>query len=309
MRALALALLGLSGCLLDLPDPNLTNTFACKRDGDCVDGYFCVDGYCSSDEPEPLPDLSAIITDYDEDTGDVYMTVYNVGAADAGTFAVDLYCDHSQNDPPVDVGAGEWSVQVTSLAAGASRELVATDSPCGDTSLIYVKVDTSDEVRERSESNNLALPHGRFGDAACACRSMYTNHSAEWNVAIPDDGSPVELTADTTGSTYAVPEITVTLNISHPDVSQLLIEIEAPGAGARVTLIDGFGLSGANFIHTTLLNDAPAQELVAPYTGIFPPLEETGGVPEGLWILRVTDLTPGDRGTVDFFSVNLTEAF
>lgn len=133
--------------------------------------------------------------------------------------------------------------------------------------------------------------------------------SADTPLALAD----ASITADgVTSSTIAIAdsgpvhELTVTLDISHADTSDLDIVLIAPD-GTRVDLVTG--VSGSGFTGTTF-DDAAATSItagVSPFTGSFSPegqLADFDGVEiSGNWTLEITDTLLGTAGQLNSWSI------
>ncbi|MEZ6127297.1 MAG: proprotein convertase P-domain-containing protein [Planctomycetaceae bacterium] len=109
--------------------------------------------------------------------------------------------------------------------------------------------------------------------------------------------------------TGVVSDINVSLGVTHPDTSELRATLTAPD-GTVVVLFDGPG-SGANFTGTTLDDQAtgPLVSGANPFAGSFQPLEAlsafAGRAAKGNWILTVTDMSAGNNGAVNGWSLDI----
>jgi subtilisin-like proprotein convertase family protein len=119
--------------------------------------------------------------------------------------------------------------------------------------------------------------------------------------------------------------ITITMNITHPYVSDLRVFLEAPN-GDKLGLANGVGGSGDNFTNT-VFSDAGTSTIPstgAPYTGTYKPSSTLfttcsntmnrgtfaaigGGSinPNGIWKLRVYDQGALDLGTITSWSITI----
>jgi subtilisin-like proprotein convertase family protein len=111
-------------------------------------------------------------------------------------------------------------------------------------------------------------------------------------------------------ATGKITDIDITLNLSHPDVSELSVQLVSPG-GAGILLAGGDSLSGANYTGTTFDDEAALSISLGstPYTGHFIPISELSVLdeesPMGEWTLQVFDNTPGNDGTLTAWSLNV----
>ncbi|QDU19695.1 Calx-beta domain-containing protein [Urbifossiella limnaea] len=132
------------------------------------------------------------------------------------------------------------------------------------------------------------------------------------NLAIPDNNATgVTNTRTVSGVAGVVTRVTVTVSVTHPYISDLVIDLTGP-TGTTVTLVSNRGGNGDNFT-ATVFDDAAATAIgsgAAPFTGSFRPETPlsalTGGSPNGGWSLRVRDLGPADLGTLANWTLTLT---
>lgn len=100
----------------------------------------------------------------------------------------------------------------------------------------------------------------------------------------------------------------VCINITHTYKADLVINLISP-SGTNVTLVQGVGGSGDNFVGTCLGMDGTLfSNATAPYTGIFVPSGDIssyndGQNPNGVWRLLVRDAANSDTGYVSSFSI------
>ena len=113
--------------------------------------------------------------------------------------------------------------------------------------------------------------------------------------AIPDSGfGNLSSTIAVSGLSGNISQVTVSLDITHPFDSDLVVVLVSP-SGAQVHLVNNEGRSGRNFINTTF-DDAASVSIsagAAPFTGSFQPetaLSAINGTnPNGNWMLIVAD--------------------
>lgn len=162
--------------------------------------------------------------------------------------------------------------------------------------------------------------------------AVYTNATA---LSIPDNGCVIPSGAVSSiavsGMPAAVPSagISVQVNITHPFDGDVKIFLYAPN-GQMLMLSDGNGSTGANYTNTRF-TDAAATNITngaAPFTGTFKPeggilnpcvgnststttFSAIGGgsiVPNGTWILEVSDDADFDAGILQNWSISFSGA-
>jgi hypothetical protein len=140
------------------------------------------------------------------------------------------------------------------------------------------------------------------------------------SVVIPDFGT-VDVPMIVSGITAPVAKVTTNLQINHTNDSDLDLYLIGPDA-AQVELStdnggtsDNYGTSCASNSNKTTFDDAAAVSIsspsaVPPFTGSFKPEGEllsfrakSGTAVNGTWLLRITDDTPIDSGTLNCASV------
>lgn len=134
-----------------------------------------------------------------------------------------------------------------------------------------------------------------------------TNSTA---VAIPDNNTTgVSSSINISGSTNASSIIAVTIDsLTHTWDADLIIELVAPN-GSVITLANGVGGSGDNFIRTRFQSTGTAISAgTAPFTGNYVPQQAFSlltGSANGTWRLRVKDTYSQDVGTLWKWSIAL----
>jgi len=118
-------------------------------------------------------------------------------------------------------------------------------------------------------------------------------------VSIPDDGihTGVSYIGVTAAQSGTVVGLEVDMDLTHPDVGQLTVTLEAPYATV-VTLHDRGGAGTADLVGNwpnTLTVAGPGS------LGDF-----LGAANEGVWVLTVTDHVPGGAGVIDSWSLRFT---
>jgi C1A family cysteine protease/subtilisin-like proprotein convertase family protein len=156
------------------------------------------------------------------------------------------------------------------------------------------------------------------------------------NNGVLDEGTAVRTSADTpmtlpvysmsfstinvSGVTGILKDVNVKLNITHPSVGYLEVELirpGSPGPETRVTLCNGYSINGANLVDTVFDEDA-AQSIsdgAAPYTGSWrsqnwqsgSDLSRFNGTdPNGTWTLIVTNYSDAYTGALENWSLQFT---
>ncbi len=114
---------------------------------------------------------------------------------------------------------------------------------------------------------------------------------------------------------FIVTSLTVTLDVTHPRVSDLTLTLYPPGqnpfaGGAGITLASGLGGNGRNYAGTTFSDSAstPITAALPPFTGTFQPvgaLNSLAGIrAQGTWQLVVTDAATGQVGQLNGWSLS-----
>ncbi len=123
------------------------------------------------------------------------------------------------------------------------------------------------------------------------------------------DVSTITSTAPVGKGLGRILSLTVTLNITHPKDSDLIVFLTSP-AGTRLSLFSQVGAGGANFVNTVLDDAAPTAITAgsAPFTGSFRPTGALasflGQDPAGSWALEITDSAAPNTGTLNSWSLN-----
>ena len=108
-------------------------------------------------------------------------------------------------------------------------------------------------------------------------------------------------------------DVNVWLNIVHPEVADLDVELVSPN-GTVVELFGSVVGAGAD-LQNVIFDDQAANTLataVAPYTGLFRPDGRLADLdaenPNGEWVLHVTDVVMNHTGTVESWGMSLQMA-
>lgn len=105
--------------------------------------------------------------------------------------------------------------------------------------------------------------------------------------------------------------ISVTVNITHPNVGDLLVQLVSPSQNV-INLSNQRGGNGDNFINTVFSSSAASfiYQGVAPFSGSFKPdgaFSAFSGNSNGTWVLRVSDLVTNNIGTINSWSITLND--
>lgn len=266
----------------------------------------CDAGACLGEPPDlAISIVSAVWLQTDLQ---VTYVVANLGAGASADYRVDLWADRPGGfDGPPSVGdIGNTAVAKPGLRPGEATQFTdAIPMAPNGRHVAFAIVDADASVAETDENNNVSLGFAWTNTAG----ETHTSFGApQAPLAIPDDGTPLETGLDV-AAVVGAPLSWMSLNVSHPDVSELRIELVAPNGSARV-LADSFeagvDLGGTTFRDGagTLLADG-----VAPYVGEFEPATPWDAEPSfvGTWTLRITDTVAGNAGRVNDWSVSIFE--
>jgi hypothetical protein len=290
-ETLAVCAVGSSGCL------ELEAT-------QCPSG--CDGGACLG-EPADLA-ISIVSAVFLQGNLQVTYVVANLGTGASGDYRVDLFADTPGGfDGPASVGdTGDVGISKPGLAPGEATQFTdgVPNAPNGR-HVAFAVIDTLDEVLESDENNNASLGFA-WTNTQNEIHTSFGVPSAP--IEIPDDGTPVE-SEITVASGAVAAEAWVSMNVTHPDVADLTIELVAPDGQARVLagpIPTGANLGGTTFrdgVGTPLANDG------APFLGEYEPAMPWAGMPtsEGPWLLRITDTVPGNGGRINDWSVSVLQ--
>ena len=136
----------------------------------------------------------------------------------------------------------------------------------------------------------------------------YENNTS---VSIPNR-STITSTIEITDS-FSIQDINVILNISHKRDADLDVFLISP-SGTRIELFTDVGGSGDNFTNTELddASDTSITDGNAPFTGVFLPEGDLSSLEaeavNGTWMLEVTDDQQRQTGTLNSWSLVITES-
>ncbi|HVU90072.1 MAG TPA: proprotein convertase P-domain-containing protein [Pirellulales bacterium] len=164
------------------------------------------------------------------------------------------------------------------------------------------------------DSGEIPFPTGTFDDlnnnGVFDLTSQYTVASTAAPQPIPDQ-STILSTLNAVGMNGTITDLNVTLSLNHANDSDLAVTLITPD-GTYIPLINHNGGSGANFVSTTLDDQATTAIAsgVAPFTGSFKPASPlsaaNGKNPNGTWELLVADTVAGNTGTLQSWSLQMT---
>ncbi len=129
-------------------------------------------------------------------------------------------------------------------------------------------------------------------------------------VAIPDSNPAGVTSILPISATGSVGDVDARFNITHTWDADLIIRL-IPPAGTVITLVYRRGAGGDNFTGTIMDDEATTSISggTAPFTGRFQPespLSALDGQPiTGTWRLRVSDVAPGDIGSLNSWSLDV----
>ncbi len=150
---------------------------------------------------------------------------------------------------------------------------------------------------------------GRWQPAIATTETITTNLSTrltrEYKVAsslpIPDPGFVIGTLS--VPLTRTITDLDAWVTINHTLDADLRVTLTSP-SGASAILFSSVGLTGTNFVHTLLDDDADTLIIsgIAPFAGSYRPQDAlsrfNGEAANGVWQLRVEDLAPGESGTL-----------
>jgi subtilisin-like proprotein convertase family protein len=164
------------------------------------------------------------------------------------------------------------------------------------------------------DAGEIPLPWIAFddlnNDGVLDSTSQYTVASTNVPQSIADQ-STILSTATANGLNGAITDLNVTLSLNHTRDSDLAVTLITPD-GTYIPLINHNGGTGANFVNTTLDDQASTAITsgTAPFTGSFKPSSvlsaANGKSPNGTWKLLVADTVTNNTGTLVNWSLKIT---
>jgi filamentous hemagglutinin family protein len=121
------------------------------------------------------------------------------------------------------------------------------------------------------------------------------------------DGPGTSITADTL---HPFADMTITINILHPNDGDLVVQIDSP-TGTRVALLSRVGGTGDNFTNTSFTDQATKviTSASAPFTDTFTPREPLAQLIDelvaGNWTLNVRDQAAGNVGSLESWTLKI----
>lgn len=141
-------------------------------------------------------------------------------------------------------------------------------------------------------------------------QTICTNYTVTPGTAISSSGTPTYNTTINIPDTYVLTDVNITINISHTWNADLDIYLISP-TGTNVELSTDNGGSGNNYNNVTF-DDTSTNTLPTGNTTISGTYQPEGSLASfngqnsnGNWILRVTDDTNADGGTINSITLNL----
>lgn len=121
------------------------------------------------------------------------------------------------------------------------------------------------------------------------------------------DGAGTAITADTL---RPFADMTITINVLHPNDGDLVVQLDSP-TGTRVALLSRVGGTGDNFTNT-MFNDQATTQITfgtAPFTGTFkarePLAQLINELVAGNWTLNVQDKATGNVGSLQNWTLQI----
>jgi len=147
-------------------------------------------------------------------------------------------------------------------------------------------------------------PPGTTSPSTVFSYDIFSNHS-QCSSTLPKQINDFQITYDTipvSQSNKLVNKMTVNMTIYHPNDGDLIIQLKGPNG--LLSLSQGNGSGGANYINTTFDDNAstPITQGTPPYTGSYKPQNSLNFFNNQLataqWTLRVFDSRIGNTGTL-----------
>lgn len=258
----------------------------------------------------------AIVQNLD-DTGTETPLVFAIDASTHTNIAINAIAADLTNTLGVNDISGDDPVNQTTLAKTAKKgvqvSLVLQElgiaSPIGQTVRVAAMIASASDGGTNAFISNQNLPP--FNPTPGAGTPVLSSDTFTVNAPITD----AAVTFSTQTATNAAPldRVTaakVTVNLTHPDVSQLKVELRHDDSGRRIVLFDSSG-TGANMTNTQFMQGGTAlTSWVAPGTGTWQPIDSLltfqGVDPNpSTWTLIVEDKTAGQTGTLNSWKLDL----
>ena len=135
--------------------------------------------------------------------------------------------------------------------------------------------------------------------------------STDTPLDIPDNDSNGLLSTISIPSGGKINDINVTINITHPSISDLSVRLISP-AGTQIQLVDRIGDSNDKNFSNTIFDDQAQTKITKgqpPFTGSFQPVNSlsilNGELTEGDWQLKIVDSADGLEGRLLLWEVEI----
>lgn len=260
------------------------------------------------------PDLRVVVERViaDGTNAKINIEIYNQGAADAGSFDVEVWSDLASAPAVGDTGTTteHFDFSAYPLPPGAYTSRTVTIPTTATTGTAYALVDTANAIPESDETNNVS--------AASVWALTYESPDASQAspISVPDNdlvtGASASITL--TGVTSSLSKAVVGINVWHTYLTDIDVYLESP-TGTWIELTTDNGCSGNYGDSTTdaLFDDAAAYSIIGTpdcyYTGVYRPEQPLSGLAgedaNGTWILHVYDDTAGYTGTLRHFTLSV----
>lgn len=212
---------------------------------------------------------------------------------------------------------GATTQSITVNTSGSYSVTVSNGTACSATSVATTVTVTPISITANATPSaicpgeTVALTSSASGSGTTNQQVAFTNNTA---LAIPDNNatgvsSSITVSGINPASLSTTSVVSVRLNITHPYVGDLLVQLTSPG-GSTINLSNRRGGSGDNFVNTIFTASATTAIAsgVAPFTGNFTPDAAfsalTGNI-NGAWSLKVIDQAAQDIGTLTNWTLTL----
>ncbi len=256
-----------------------------------------------------LPDLRITLVGAADGVQGLQLTyvVRNDGSEASGPYQLDFWDSRTggfDNPPSVgDSGALTLTDQRSIPAGGREQATVTLRRPANGVQVAFAVIDSPNAIAELDENDNVSI--GSAWTNAGSTEHASFAAQLETPVTIPDDGSVASVEVGVS-VTSANPELFFSINVTHPDVSELDVRVVAPNGATRPLLMGP--PSGANLRSTTLRDGAIMIGMGnAPFAGEFAFAGDWSEPPDidGMWTVELTDGSGGNVGELGGFSVHV----
>lgn len=211
---------------------------------------------------------------------------------------------------------------------GSRRFLVRVDTQSVDTLAPYRGIGTYSYAIKSDISDRIRGLNFQITNQA-AQSFTYTGPAVNIQDAFPPVITPTDVPLTVAGIPPAqvIGNVTVRVRITHPDISQLRLELVNPAGFVVPLVLEGdvpfdpdllqsdYGTGTGNGTNYTSFDDGAAESIattadVAPFVGTYRPVgplaQYVGGNPNGQWRLRVTDTVQNQLGQVNRWQLTIT---